>query len=335
MFNIFPFDNSITKMQLSGVEVQEMFDFVARRSASRGCVSQVQIAGARVRLNCAGCDRINVACQTDVDCTSAKPPRSRCDQATKRCVVHCTTDADCTHEHRRPVRPGKQICIVNACAEQVYIGHDSTRCVDDDACNPPGDDGPGSPASATRPAASADGLCLSLISPTNLYELATSNYLAGGGSGFRVLQRNTTQFDTKIQQRDALIDYMRAGKPCGYDPVTTGRPTGSRPARPTATAATRDFVCSCPGHVDGERNAASPARRPAPATTARDVASARTAATGRRSSTSRAARARPISRPARSRSPRASSPARSASSSPASTRRSAAVTDGRVELVGQ
>ena len=39
--------------------------------------------------------------------------------------------------------------------------------------------------------------------------------IAGGGSGFRVLQRNTTQFDTGIQQRDALIDYIRAGAPCG------------------------------------------------------------------------------------------------------------------------
>ena len=43
------------------------------------------------------------------------------------------------------------------------------------------------------------------------------NYLAAGGSGFRVLQRNTTQFDTQVQQRDALIDYIRAGAPCGAD----------------------------------------------------------------------------------------------------------------------
>src|SRR5512132_4002548 len=52
MFNIFPFDNSITKMNLSGDEVQELFDFVARRSAGRACTSQVQIAGARVVLDC-------------------------------------------------------------------------------------------------------------------------------------------------------------------------------------------------------------------------------------------------------------------------------------------
>src|SRR5205814_1469413 len=51
MSNIFPFDNSISQMQLSGLEVQEMFDFLARRSSSRSCASQAQIAGARVRLN--------------------------------------------------------------------------------------------------------------------------------------------------------------------------------------------------------------------------------------------------------------------------------------------
>src|SRR5205085_8816832 len=73
--------------------------------------------------------------------------------------------------------------------------------------------------SCDKTAGKAEGLCLSPIKDTNLYELATSNYLAGGGSGFRVLQRNTTQIDTKVQQRDALIDYLRAGKPCGFDPA--------------------------------------------------------------------------------------------------------------------
>ena len=34
IFNIFPFDNTTTKMELSGTEVREAFDFVARRTAS-------------------------------------------------------------------------------------------------------------------------------------------------------------------------------------------------------------------------------------------------------------------------------------------------------------
>jgi 2',3'-cyclic-nucleotide 2'-phosphodiesterase (5'-nucleotidase family) len=57
MFNIFPFENTIVVMYLSGGEVKEMFDFVAKRSAERGCRTQAQIAGARFKLNCASpCD---------------------------------------------------------------------------------------------------------------------------------------------------------------------------------------------------------------------------------------------------------------------------------------
>jgi 5'-nucleotidase/UDP-sugar diphosphatase len=138
---------------------------------------------------------------------------------------------------------------VNACAEQVYIGHRDTRCNVDKDCNPPGVDGPGLPGICDKTSGKADGLCLSLISPTNLYELATSNYLAGGGSGFRVLQRNTTQFDTRVQQRDALIDYLRTGKPCGYDPVANQTPDGLKACVMDADCGDPTLACSCPGHV--------------------------------------------------------------------------------------
>lgn len=152
MYNVFPFDNSISKMQLSGVEVQQLFDFVARRSAGRGCVSQVQIAGARVVVDCENrvASGIYIGAAVDADGKFAS----------------CLSDAEC---------PGGKFgsCDVEA------------------------------------------GLCWQQIEPFGYYELATSNYLAGGGSGFRVLQRNTTQFDTKVQQRDALIDYIRGGNPCG------------------------------------------------------------------------------------------------------------------------
>ncbi len=228
MYNIFPFDNSISKMQLSGVEVQDMFDFVARRSSERGCVSQAQIAGARVRLNCGGCSRPGPACTSDADCPTGS---TGCDLA-------------------------KQQCIITACAEDVYIGNTDRPCTLDKDC------------------ADTDGTvhigqcdvkgtqrCLSRITPTNLYELATSNYLAGGGSGFRVLQRNTTQFDTKIQQRDALIDYIRQGHGCGYklapDPVTKkpvpvfNTPEGLKPCGSDKDCASEgDFVCACPSQVD-------------------------------------------------------------------------------------
>ncbi|HWO25243.1 MAG TPA: bifunctional UDP-sugar hydrolase/5'-nucleotidase [Kofleriaceae bacterium] len=54
MFNVFPFENSITVMYLSGTEVQEMLSFVARRSASRGCRTQAQVAGITFDMVCNG-----------------------------------------------------------------------------------------------------------------------------------------------------------------------------------------------------------------------------------------------------------------------------------------
>ncbi|MBL8605919.1 MAG: bifunctional metallophosphatase/5'-nucleotidase [Myxococcales bacterium] len=219
MYNVFPFDNSISKMQLSGAEVQQLFDFVARRSSRRGCTAQSQIAGARVRINCSGCARPGVN------------------------DAPCTVDADCLEG--ATCEAGK--CKVEACADSVYIGHiqnaDGTRvlCRNDQECP---DKLPGQ-CDRSR---SDVGLCLSPIRPTNLYELATSNYLAGGGSGFRVLQRNTTQFDTKVQQRDALIDYLRAGKPCGYD-KNAGTPEGLKACSTDQDCGVAGFVCACPGHA--------------------------------------------------------------------------------------
>jgi 5'-nucleotidase/UDP-sugar diphosphatase len=225
MYNIFPFDNSISKMQLSGSEVEQMFDFVARRSSGRSCTSQAQIAGARVRLNCGGCNRLDsgTACTADADCNSFE---SGCD--TK-----------------------KGHCRLNACAEQIYIGHTSTVCMSDMDCADP--NGNVSPGICDKAPTAPMGRCQSLISPTNLYELATSNYLATGGSGFRVLQRNTTQFDTLIQQRDALIDYLRQGKPCGFKkgtPTAEGLKACSNDGDCASEGA---FVCACPTHsADGQ-----------------------------------------------------------------------------------
>lgn len=198
MYNIFPFDNSITKMQLSGVEVQDLFDFAARRSAGRGCVSQIQIAGARVVINCTARWSPDAApgVATNIYIGTYDPKEE------------CSSDADC---------PGKAFgsCDVDA------------------------------------------GQCWRPLDKFSMYELATSNYLAAGGSGFRVLQRNTTQFDTGVQQRDALIDFIRAGDPCGVDKdgdlvgcstdadcLPNPDPNVEQPKVPD------DYVCACPSAVE-------------------------------------------------------------------------------------
>ena len=52
MFNVFPFENSITVMYLSGSEIQETLDFVSRKSSERGCRTQAQVAGIWFDMVC-------------------------------------------------------------------------------------------------------------------------------------------------------------------------------------------------------------------------------------------------------------------------------------------
>jgi 5'-nucleotidase len=216
MFNIFPFDNSITKMQLSGYEVQELFDFAARRSAGRGCKSQVQIAGARVVMDCAKqltpdlppgvATGIYIGASMDPD--TNKPRTCKTDGDCPGTGKKCSKNADCDTD----------LCVGGECR---YLG---VCAVDSNTCWQP-------------------------ILPQSSYELATSNYLAAGGSGFRVLQRNTTQLDTGVQQRDALIDYIRAGKPCGAD--DSGALKGC--SKDADCASVGDgFVCACPEAVNDD-----------------------------------------------------------------------------------
>jgi 5'-nucleotidase len=100
-----------------------------------------------------------------------------------------------------------------------------------------------------------NGVCSQPLQLKNLYDFATSNYLSTGGSGFRVLQRNTTQIDSKIPQRDAVLDYIRNAPPCGYnasynnDPDNLNR-DGLLPCNSDKDCSTvGDFVCACIGQV--------------------------------------------------------------------------------------
>ena len=54
MYNVFPFENSITVIYLSGAEVQETLDYVAQRSATRGCRTQAQVSGIAFDMVCGG-----------------------------------------------------------------------------------------------------------------------------------------------------------------------------------------------------------------------------------------------------------------------------------------
>jgi 5'-nucleotidase/UDP-sugar diphosphatase len=250
LFNIFPFANTITTMELSGLEVRELFDFIARRSQGRGCASQAQIAGARIRLNCTGCNPIlrpdtkPTGCNSDADCSSG---------ADGACNVGNPTDGM------------KGTCLVTPCAEEIFIGQETdasgnvVKCDHDDQCY----ESAHNPLLTGQCVINTDtlstctkdcGICwspLPLDHPenlTNVYSMATNNYVAAGGSGFKVLQRNTTQLNTNILQRDALTDFMREGKPCGYQTADNGLHPCSVDADCQASSGPGlGYVCACLG----------------------------------------------------------------------------------------
>ncbi len=300
MFNIFPFNNAITKMELSGLEVQELFDYVAQYSQGRGCVSQAQIAGARVRLNCAGCARPNASgtCTSDAECVGGRPgscQHGKCEVlacADQIFIGHrtCAQRSDCGIGFAGECTPNglAQSCTCNQdsdCGGQPCT-NEGGPCQNDDVagtclrnpsgqlqctipgiCDVPptlgstgttvdGGAGDGGPTSPTSPASFA-GTCADPIAAENLYQLATSDYLAGGGSGYQVLKRNTTQQDTFIQQRDSLTDYIRQGGPCGSGIAADGTPI-PLPSCSTdadcnsglnAQLTGGSFVCACAGHA--------------------------------------------------------------------------------------
>jgi 5'-nucleotidase len=148
MYNVFPFENTIATMFLSGVEVKQMLDFVAARSSERGCRAQAQVSGIYFDMVCA---------RGDVEC--------------------CAPDDAACMSGASPAHP---------CAKNIYLG---------DACR--------------KPDGSIDETRCRPLDPFALYRVAVNDYIANGGSGFSVLKRNTTKFNTGISLRDALIDYVR------------------------------------------------------------------------------------------------------------------------------
>ena len=151
LYNVFPFENTIVIMYLSGNEVKEMLDFNARKSSERGCRSQIQVAGLAFTMVC-GSD-----------------PR----------------------------------------AEDIYVGEKCRMAdgvsIDTSKCTP--------------------------VIPEGLYRVAVNDYIAAGGSGFSVLKRNTSKFNTGIPLRAGLMDYVRGltGNKCPADLVDIANSSTPQP----------------------------------------------------------------------------------------------------------
>ncbi len=188
MFNVFPFENSITTLTLSGLEVQDLMDYVALRSSRRGCQSQAQISGMSVLYDCN--EDAETARRVTIGGSRLEDPsRFGRDAEDKPFCEYdglvCSPGQDCDPV-MEPVRP---------CPSGAAVG-DGQCCPEGELCTPLG--------------------CGTPISPYVAYKLAANDYIAAGGSGFRVLEQNTTQFNTGISLRDAVIDYMNLAFPgCG------------------------------------------------------------------------------------------------------------------------
>jgi len=201
MFNVFPFENTIVVMYLSGQEIKDTLDFVSAKSATRGCATQLQTAGITFDMVCNDdpkgpdpCNTIdpnfgNAVCNADADCILGDPATS---------VVAVNDRCDLV-QHR---------CVQTACAKTIYIG-DGCRPVDPNT----------GLIQTDRPVDPATTQCAKL-ELDGLYRVAANNYIAAGGSGFQVLKRNTSQQDTGVSLRDALTVYL-SNQPASCDGVTT------------------------------------------------------------------------------------------------------------------
>ena len=154
MFNVFPFENTINIMYLSGAEVQELTNYVAERSAERGCQAQAQVSGIRFTMDCyqAQLNDLLKSCNTADDCPAQF----------EGYIPQHEEGWRCTEE---------KVCWANT-SFGVTVNNEKLQ------------------QAAT-------------------YKVAVNDYIAKGGSGFKVLKRNTSRIETGISMRDGLVDWLR------------------------------------------------------------------------------------------------------------------------------
>ena len=228
LYNIFPFENTITLLYMSGVDLRRLFDYVARRSSGRGCVAQLQVSGALFTMNCNGdpppfyfecwdCghhDEDGVFVETAWEgcaakclagCGTSKSCRQGCLDGLRTCITGHSDkveDSFCMNE-----------CLPAAKSNPTQAGLDQLLvCMDD--CFPRSEDiritTCPDPGAVTDP----EGCTTKPLIPEQVYEVATNDYIAKGGSGFTILKSNNTQTDTGLPLREAVLETIFTSPPC-------------------------------------------------------------------------------------------------------------------------
>ncbi len=246
MYNVFPFQNTLTTMYLSGVDVKALLDYCTLRSAGRGCATQVQLAGLEFTMNCS--DKPKPGQPHYDDCKNAATTGSTpdpswccdCPRAESIGIVNCSrADAalsDATSECLKDVTciDKLEICATQRCARRDDKGTATTADDTFEACSQNCE-----PCSATGGCDSKllcdGGRCVCVggkcvtdrvsckggrcctrepLQPNMIYEMATNDYIAQGGSGFTVLKSNNTQFNTGLPLRDAVLESIVRSPAC-------------------------------------------------------------------------------------------------------------------------
>jgi 2',3'-cyclic-nucleotide 2'-phosphodiesterase (5'-nucleotidase family) len=225
LFNVFPFENSITLMYMSGTDLRNMLDYVAQRSSGRGCVSQLQVAGVEFVMNCnsslppAYADCHNWEKLNFRDCTVGCDPLPDC---TDNCVPDPTCLSECIQEFKNCVveKTGKvedALCLNRCLPEKpkYFFAKDDEKALDcmyD--CFPRAEKialtNCPNPMLVTDP----DSCILSPLVEQQVYETATNDYIAHGGSGFTILKSNNTQEDTGLPLREAVLEVILTAGSC-------------------------------------------------------------------------------------------------------------------------
>jgi len=228
MYNIFPFENTITLLYMSGVDIRRLFDYVAQRSSGRGCVSQLQVAGALFTMNCNGdpppeyyecwdCGHYGgngdfvetdwEGCAADclAGCGGSKSCRQACLDGFGDCITAHSDkveDAFCAAE-----------CLPAAKAAPTQAGMDQLLvCLD--GCFPRAEDIRITTCPDPGLISDPDACAAKPLIPEQVYEVATNDYIAKGGSGFTILKSNNTQQDTGLPLREAVLEVMLTSPPC-------------------------------------------------------------------------------------------------------------------------
>jgi 2',3'-cyclic-nucleotide 2'-phosphodiesterase (5'-nucleotidase family) len=206
LYNVFPFDNTIEIIYLSGKEVQEMFDFISSKSASRGCITQGQISGAAFVMDCSVPPHLPDGTKCDPAQYIGSENQGLCYEGAADLILigsqkKCATNADCAS----PDGKNNEICgaSLGTCLTSDLVTGTRAVCTLD-PMNPQS-----TCASMETCVASHLNVCGRVLNPFGDYRVAVNDYVANGGSGFTMLQFNTAKYNTGISLRDAVVDYLQ------------------------------------------------------------------------------------------------------------------------------